>query len=81
MTFSKTSVLQVRCSENWWIIHRYLIEAIQPYTHLKKNLIFCCLFGASFMLIACSEVKILKKKKENLESQTFTSKNHNLGHE
>ena len=25
---------------------------------------FCCLFGASFMSIACSEVKILKMKKE-----------------
>ena len=57
-----------------------------------KNLIFCCLFGASFMLMACSEVKILKKKREcyfhgygamlsmeNLENQTFTSKNHILG--
>ena len=29
-----------------------------------NNLIFCSLFGASFMLIACSEVKILKKKNE-----------------
>ena len=44
------------------------------------------------MLIACSEVKILKKKMEcyfdgygamipmeNLDNQTFTSKNHILG--
>ena len=44
------------------------------------------------MLMACSEVKILKKKMEyyfhgygamismeNLENQTFTSKNHILG--
>ena len=72
---------------------RYLIEAIQVCTIQIKNLIFCSLFGASFMLIACSEVKVLKKKEcflhgysamfsmVNLENQTFTSKNHNLGHE
>ena len=71
-------------------MHRFLIETIKICT--PKNLIFCCLFGASFMLMACSEVKILKKKKkcyfhgygamlymENLENQTFTSKNHILG--
>ena len=43
------------------IVHRYLIEAIKVCTPFK--VIFCCLFGTSFMLIACSEVKILKKEK------------------
>ena len=37
VTFSKTSVLRVRCSENWWIMQRYLIEAIQPYTFFEFN--------------------------------------------
>ena len=73
---------------------RYSIEAIQVCTLQIKNLIYISLFGASFMLIACSEVKISKKRKEwylhaygamfsmeNLDNQTFTSKNHNLGHE
>ena len=74
---------------------RYLIEAIQVCTIQIKNLFyFVACFGASFMLIACSEVKILKKKKkcylhgygamfsmENLDNHTFTSKNHNLDHE
>ena len=77
-------------------MYRYLIEAIQICTIEINNLIFCSLFGANFMLIACSEVKILKKKNEcylhgygamfsiimeNLDNQTFTSKNHNLGRE
>ena len=78
-------------------MYRYLIEAIQVCTIQIYNLIFCSLFGASFMLIACSEVKILKKKNEcylhgygamfsnnsmeNLDNHTFTSKNYNLGHE
>ena len=75
-------------------MYRYLIEAIQVCTIQINNLIFCSLFGASFMLIACSEVKILKSKNEcylhgygamfsmeNLDNHTFTSKNHNLGHE
>ena len=44
-------------------MYRYLIKAVHPYTHFKLK-IFCCLFGTNFMLIACSEVKILKKKKE-----------------
>ena len=74
-------------------MYRYLIEAIQVCTNEINNLIFCSLFGASFMLIACSEVKIFKKKNEcylhgygamfsmeNLDNHTFTSKNHNLGH-
>ena len=74
-------------------MYRYLIEAIQVCT-IQINLIFCSLFGASFMLMACSEVEILKKKNEcylhgysamfsmdNLDNHTFTSKNHNLGHE
>ena len=43
---------------------RYLIEAIQVCTIQIKNLIFSSWFGASFMLTACSEVKMLKKKKE-----------------
>ena len=64
VTFSKTSVPQVRYSENLWIVYRYLIEAIQVCTIQIDNLIFCSLFGASFMLIACSEVKISKKKNE-----------------
>ena len=72
-------------------MYRYLIETIQVCT---IQVIFCSLFGESFMLIAFSEVKILKKKNEcylhgysamfsmeNLDNQTFTSKNHNLGHE
>ena len=77
-------------------MYRYLIEAIQVCTIQIDNLIFCSLFGASFILIACSEVKILKKKNEcylhgygtmfstenlDLDNHTFTSKNHNLGHE
>ena len=40
---------------------------LKPYkfAHFKlKNLIYISLFGSSFMLIACSEVKILKKRKE-----------------
>ena len=40
---------------------RYSIEAIQVCTLQIKNLIYISLFGASFMLIACSEVKILKE--------------------
>ena len=72
----------------------YLIEAIQVCTIEIKNYISCSRFGASFVLIACSEVKMLKMKNEyylhgygamfsieNLDNQTFTSKNHNLGHE
>ena len=60
------------------------MEAIQVCTIQVKNLIFCSQFGASFMFIACSEVKILKKNKEcywhgydatfsmeNLDNQTF----------
>ena len=65
---------------------RYLIEAIQVCTIQIKNMFFCSRFGASFMLIACSEVKILKKKKEcylhgygafsmeNLDNQTLLLK-------
>ena len=75
-------------------MHRYLIEDIKVCTPFKlQKMIFYCLFGASFMSIACSEVKILKMKKEcyfhgyggmycsmeNLENQTFASKNHILG--
>ena len=73
-------------------MYTYLIEAIQVCTIQinNYNLIFCNLFGASFMLIACSELKILKKKNEcylhgysamfSMDNQTFNSKNHNLGH-
>ena len=58
MTFSKTSAVQVGYSENYWIMHRYLIEAKKVCSPFKlKICLFFCLFGASFMLIACSEVK------------------------
>ena len=75
-------------------MYKYLIEAIQVCTIQINNLILCSLFDASFMLMACSEVKILKKKNECylhaygamfsmeiLDNHTFTSKNQNLGHE
>ena len=88
-----TRVQYGRNDGNFWIVRKYHVEAIQLYIpEIKKTWSFFLLFGASFILLTYSEVKILKKNRttfckghgamlymEYLENQIFSSKIHNLG--
>ena len=58
-----TRVQYGRNDGNFWIVRKYHVEAIQLYIpEIKKTWSFFLLFGASFILLAYSEVKIFKKK-------------------